>query len=157
MTLTLTFVPANQSILAWATLHSAILHHFISSVLSCYHNTHYVQSPKSDYTHAYNHSLSNLSSFQSLFWSSAVFYLLFFLSFIPIELPLAKWQHTIWTFTKIWLSSQSTLKKTQGTLHRLKLTFLLVFLGLLLSWGSLLVWLSSAGVWLNDLYFLVFI
>ena len=57
MTLTLTFAPKNQNILAWATLHFAILHHCINSVLSCSQNTHFTQGPKSDYTHAYNHSL----------------------------------------------------------------------------------------------------
>ena len=35
MTLSLTFAPVNQNILAWMTLHFAILHHCISSVLSC--------------------------------------------------------------------------------------------------------------------------
>ena len=80
-------------------------------------------------------------------WSSSVFSLLLFLVFIPIQLPLANWQHTTRTFTQIWLSSQSTLKKTSGTLHRLKLTFLFIFLGILWSWGSLLVWLSSVGEW----------
>ena len=64
MTLTLTFAPENQNILTWATLHFAILNHCISSVLSCSQNTHFMQSPKNDYTHAYNHSLSNLLSFQ---------------------------------------------------------------------------------------------
>ena len=101
MTLNLTFSPANQNILAWATLHFAILHHCISSVLSCNQNTHCAQGPKSDYTHAYNHSLSNLLSCQSPFWSSSVFSMLHFLSFIPIQSPLANRRHTIGTFTKI--------------------------------------------------------
>ena len=146
-TLTLTFAPTNQNILAWKTFHFAMLHHCISSILSCKQNTHCVQGPKSDYTHAYNHSLSNFSSLQSPFWSSSVFSLCLFLSFIPIQSPLAKWRHIISTFTKIWLSSQSTLKKTQGILHRLKLSFLFFFLGILWSWGSLLVWLSLVGAW----------
>ena len=64
MSLTLTFAPINQIILAWETLHFAILHHCISSVLCCNQNTHCVQGPKSDYTYAYNHSLSNLLSCQ---------------------------------------------------------------------------------------------
>ena len=84
ITLTLTFGHANQNILTWATLYFAILHHCISSVLSRNQNTHYAQGPKSDYTHAYNNSLSNLSSFQSPFCSSSIFSLLLFLSFIPI-------------------------------------------------------------------------
>ena len=51
MTLTLTFAPVIQNMLAWATLHFAILHHCISSVLSCNQNTYCVQGPNSDYTH----------------------------------------------------------------------------------------------------------
>ena len=145
MTLTLTFSPTNQNILAWAALHFEILHRCISSVLSCNQNTHCVQGPKSDYTHAYNHYLSNFLSWQLPFWSSSVFSMLHFLSFIPIQLTLGNRQHIIWTFTKMWLPSQSTLKKTQGTLHRLKLAFIFIFLWLLLSWGSLLVWLLLVG------------
>ena len=145
--MTLTFSPANQNILAWATLHFAILHHCISSMLSSNQHTHCAQGPKSDYTHVYNHYLSNLLLCYSPFWSSSVFSMLVFLSFIPIQSPLPNWQHTIGTFTQIWLSSQSTLKKTQGTLHRLKLSFFFFFLELLWSQGSLLVWLSLVGVW----------
>ena len=66
MTLNLTFAPTNQNILAWATLHFAMLHHCISSVLCCNQNTHFMQGPKNDYTHAYSHPLSNLLSSQSL-------------------------------------------------------------------------------------------
>ena len=62
MTLTLTFAPANQNILAWATLHFAMLHHFISSVLSYNQNIYFTQGPKNDYTYAYSHPLSNLLS-----------------------------------------------------------------------------------------------
>ena len=65
MTLNLTFAPTNQNILAWATLHFAMLHHCISSVLCCNQNTHFMQGPKNDYTHAYSHPLSNLLSSQS--------------------------------------------------------------------------------------------
>ena len=119
--------------------------HCISSMLSCSQNTHYAQGPKSNYTHAYIHSLSNLSSFQSPLWSSSVFSLLSFLSFIPIQSPLAKRWHIIGTFSKLWLSFQSTLQKTQCTLHRLKLTFFLIFLWLLGSWCHLLGRLSSVG------------
>ena len=147
MTLTLTFAAAIQNSLAWAALHFAIMHHCISNVLSCSQITHCVQCPKSNYTHTYNHSLSNSLSCQSPFWSFLVFSLLLFLSFITIQLPLTNQQHTIGTFTKMWLSSQSTLKKTQGTLHKLKLSFLLIFLGLLWSWGSILIWLSLVGEW----------
>ena len=131
MTLTLTFAPTNQNILAWATLHFAILHHCISNVLYCNQNTHCAQGPKSDYKHAYSHPLSNLLLFQSLIWSLSVFSLIIFLVFILAQLPLANWQHTIRTFTQMWHSSQSTLKKTQCTLHRLKLYFLFIFLWLL--------------------------
>ena len=140
-------MPANQNIIAWVTLHFAILRHCIGSVFSCNQNTHCVQGPKSCYTHVYNHSLLNLLLLKSPFWSSLVFSMRLFLSFIPIQLPLANQWHTIGTFTQIWLSSQSTLKKTQGTLHRLKLSFLLIILGLIWSWGSLLVWLSLVGAW----------
>ena len=94
LTLTLTFAPANQNILAWATLYFIILHHCIGSVLSCSQNTHFMQGPKSDYTHAYNHSLSNLLSFQLPFWSLSVFSLLNFLVFILAQLPLVNWRHT---------------------------------------------------------------
>ena len=62
LTLTLNFAPANQNIPAWAALHFAILHHCISSVLSYSQNTHFTQGPKSDYMHAYNHSLLNILS-----------------------------------------------------------------------------------------------
>ena len=58
MTLFITFSPINQNILAWATLHSSVLHHCISSVLSCKPNAHFSQGPKNDYTHAYSHPLS---------------------------------------------------------------------------------------------------
>ena len=95
MTLFMTFVPANQNILAWATLHFALLHHSISSVLYCKPNTHFVQGPKNDYKHACSHPLSNLLSFQSPFWSLSVFSLLHFLSFTPIQLPLINWRHTV--------------------------------------------------------------
>ena len=95
MTLTLTFAPVIQNSLAWVALHFVVLHHCISSVLSCNQNTHCAQGPKSDYTHTYNHSLSNLLSFKSLFWSSSIFTMLLFLSFIPIQLSLAKRQHII--------------------------------------------------------------
>ena len=89
MTLSFIFAPAIQNSLTWATLYFAVLHHCISSVLSCNQNTHGAQGPKSDYTHAYNHSLSNLLSFQLPFWRSSVFSMLHFLSFIPIQSPLA--------------------------------------------------------------------
>ena len=89
----------NQNILAWATLHFAILHHCISSVLSCNQNTHCAQGPKSDYTHAYSHPLSNLLSFQLPLWSLSVFSLIIFLVFILAQLPLANRRHTIGTFT----------------------------------------------------------
>ena len=112
MTPTLTFAPTNQNILAWATLHFALLHHCIGSMLSCSQNTHFMQGPKSDYTHAYSHSLSNLLSCQLPLWSLSVFSLLIFLVFIPAQSPLANRWHTIGTFPKMWLSSQSTLKKT---------------------------------------------
>ena len=73
ITLFMAFVPANQNILPWATLHFTMLHHCISSVLCCKPNTHFMQGPKNDYTHAYSHPLSNLLSFQSPFWSLSVF------------------------------------------------------------------------------------
>ena len=73
LTLNLTFSCINHNILAWATLYFAILHHCISSVLSCNQNTYFTQGPKSDYKHAYNHSLSNLLSCQPPFWSLSVF------------------------------------------------------------------------------------
>ena len=63
MTLFINCEPANQNILAWATSHFRMLHHCISSVLCCKLNTHFVQGPKNDYTHAYSHPLSNLLSF----------------------------------------------------------------------------------------------
>ena len=95
LTLTLIFLPENQNILAWTTLHFAILHHCTSSVLCCNPNTHFTQGPKSDYTHAYNHPLSNLLSYQSPFWSLSVFSLLNFLVFIPAQLPLLNLWYTI--------------------------------------------------------------
>ena len=140
MTLTLTFAPTNQTILTWATLYFAILHHCIGSVLSYSQNTHFIQGPKSDYTHAYNNSMLNLLSCQLPFWSLSVFSLLNFLVFILAQLPLVYQWHTIWILTKIWLSSQRTL-------HRLKLSFLFVVLMLLWSWIGLLVWLSLIGTW----------
>ena len=60
MTLVISFAPSYQYILAWATLHYTMLHHCISSVLCCKPNSHCVQGPKNDYTHAYSHPLSNL-------------------------------------------------------------------------------------------------
>ena len=116
-------------------------------MLICSQNTHCAQGPKSDYTYACNHSLSNLSSFQSPPWSSSVFSLVLFVFFIPIQLPLAKWWHTIGTFSKLWLSCQRTLQKTQSTLHGLKLTFLFAFLWPLWSWSYLLGRLSLVGAW----------
>ena len=96
MTLTLTFVPENQNILAWVTLHFAILHHCINSMLSCSQNTHFMQGPKSDYTHAYNHFLSNLLSCQLPFWSLSVFSLLGFPGLHPCPIaPLTNRRHTI--------------------------------------------------------------
>ena len=95
ITLTLTFANTNENILAWATLHFAILHHCISSVLCCNQNTNSMQGPKNDYTHAYNHSLSNLVSFQSPFWSLSVIFLLNLLVTILAQLPLVNRQHTI--------------------------------------------------------------
>ena len=81
MTLFISFAPSYQYILAWATLHYPMLHHCISSVLCCKPNNHCAQGPKNDYTHAYSHPLSNLSSLQSPFWSLSVFWLLIFLTF----------------------------------------------------------------------------
>ena len=147
MTLFITFAPGNQNILAWATLHFAMLHHCISSVLCCNQNTHFMQGPKNDYTHAYSHPLSNLSSLQSPFWSLSVFWLIIFLSFLPSQLPLLNWRYTIWTFTWIGLFGQSTLQEGQGTLHILKLGLLFIFLRLLLPWSHLLICLSSVGAW----------
>ena len=112
MTLFITFEPANQNILAWATLHSLVLHHCISSMLYCKPNTHFVQDPNNDYTHAYKPTLSNLLSCQLPFWSLSVFWLLNFLVFIFAQLPLVNRQHIVWTFPKKWLLSQSTLQKT---------------------------------------------
>ena len=106
-----------------------MLHHRISSVLCCNQNTHFMQGPKNDYTHAYNHPLSNLLSSQSPFWSLSVFWLLNFLVFIFAQLPLVNRRHTIWIFTRIWLFSQSTLQKAQCTLYILKLNFLFFFWG----------------------------
>ena len=74
MTLTLTFAPKYPNILAWVVLHFALLHHCIGSMLSCSQNIHFVQGPKSDYTHPYNYSLSNLLSCQSPLWSLSVFF-----------------------------------------------------------------------------------
>ena len=105
MTLSLTFVPSNQNILTWATLHFAMLHHCISSVLCCNQNTHFMQGSKIDYTHAYSHPLLNLLSCQTSFWSLSVFSLLHFLFFSPIQLPLVNWWHTVWTFPWICLFS----------------------------------------------------
>ena len=138
MTLNLTFAPTNQNILAWATLHFAMLHHCISSVLCCNQNTHFMQGPKNDYTHAYSHPLSNLLSSQSPFWSLSVFWLLNFLVFIFAQLPLVNWWLTIWSFTRIWLFSQSTLQKTQCTLHILKLSFFFFSFGasMTLDWST---------------------
>ena len=82
MTLFITFAPTNQNTLAWATLHSSVLHNYISSMLCCKPNTHFVQVPNNDYTHAYSNPLSNLSSCQSPFWSLSVFCILVFLVFI---------------------------------------------------------------------------
>ena len=147
MTLFITFVSANQNILAWATLYFAILHHCISSVLCCKPNTHFVQGPKNDYTHTYSHPLSNLLLFQLPFWSLSVFCILIFLTFMPIQLPLANQRLTIWIFTWLWLFSQSNLKEGQCTLCRRKLSFLFFFLGLLWSWGHLLVYWFSVGAW----------
>ena len=95
MTLFITFSPTNQNILAWATLHSSVLYHCISSVLCCKPNNHFAQGPKNDYTHTYNHPLSNLSSCQLPFWSLLVFWLLISLTFMPIQLPIANWRLTI--------------------------------------------------------------
>ena len=95
ITLNLTFMPTNQNILAWATLHFAMLHHCISSMLCCNQNTHFMQGPKNDYTHAYSHHPSNLLSSQSPIWSLSVFWLLNFLVLIFAQLPLVNWQHTI--------------------------------------------------------------
>ena len=145
MTLFITFEPTNQNILTWVTLYFAMLHHCISSVLCCKPNTHFVQGPKNDYTHAYSHPLSNLLSSQLPFWSLSVFWLLNFLVFIFAQLPLVNRWHTIWSFTRIWLFSQSTLQKTQCTIHILKLSFLFFFLVLLWHWIGLLVWWSSVG------------
>ena len=50
-----------------------MLHHCISSVLCCKPNTHFMQGPNNDYTHAYSHPMSNLLSCQSPFWSLSVF------------------------------------------------------------------------------------
>ena len=146
MTLNLTFAPANQNILAWATLHFAMLHHCIGSVLCCNQNTHFMQGPENYYTHAHSHPLSNLLSSQLPFWSLSVFWLLNFLVFIPAQSPLVNQWHTIGTFTRIWLLSQSTLQKTQCTLHILKLNFFF-FLGFLWPYGSLLILWSSVGEW----------
>ena len=73
MTLFMTFAPENQYILAWVILHSAMLHHCISSVLCCKPNTHFMQGPKNNYRHTYSHPLSNLLSFQTPFWILSVF------------------------------------------------------------------------------------
>ena len=45
MSFFVTFAPAIQNILAWATLHSLVLHHCISSVLCYKPNTHFAQGP----------------------------------------------------------------------------------------------------------------
>ena len=113
----LTFTPANQNILAWASLHFSMLQHCISSMLWCNQNARYMQGPKNNYTHAYSHPQSNLLSSQSFFCSFLVFSLLQFLSFMPIQLPLANWWLTIWRSFQMWLSNQSNLKKTQCTPH----------------------------------------
>ena len=123
-----------------------MLHHCISSVLCCKPNIHVVQSPKSDYTHAYSHPLSNLSPLQSPFWSLPVFWLLIFLTFTPIQAPLLNWWYTIWNFTCIDLFGQSTLQEGQCILHILKLGLLFIFLRLLLPWSHLLICLSLVGV-----------
>ena len=147
MTLFISFVPSYHYILAWATLHFPVLQHCISSVLCCKPNNHYVQGPNNDYTHAYSHPLSNLSSLQSLFWSLSVFLLIIFLSFLPSQLPLLNWLYTIWTFTWIGLFGQSTLQEGQCTLHILKLGLLIILLMLLLPWSHLIMCLSSVGMW----------
>ena len=104
MTLTFTFAPANQNILAWATFHFAILHHCIFSMLSCNQNTHCAQGPKSDYTHAYIHPLSNLLSFQLPLWSLSVICLLIFLVIIPAQLSLANQRHVAGGFWAVILT-----------------------------------------------------
>ena len=147
MTLFITFAPATQNTLAWATLHSTMLHHFISSMLCCNQNTNFTQGPKNDYTHTYSHPLLNLLSCQSPFWSLSDFWLLNFLAFMPIQLPLANRWLTILTFSHLRLPGQSTLKEGQCTLYGGKLGFLFIFLGLLWSWGHLLVYWSLVGVW----------
>ena len=147
MTLFITFAPANHNILAWLTLHFAMLHQCTSSMLYCKPNTHSMQGHKNDYTHTYSHPLSNLLSFQSPFWSLSDFLLLNYLVFIFTQLPLVNRRLTTWSFNRIWLFSQSTLQKTQCTLHILKLSFLFFFLRLLWPWIGLLVWWSSVGVW----------
>ena len=66
MTLTLTFAPDKSKHTRLGNFTLCNLHHCISSVLCCNQNTHFMQGPKNDYTHAYNHPLSNLLSFQCL-------------------------------------------------------------------------------------------
>ena len=122
-----------------------MLHHCISSMLSCNQNSHCVQGPKSDYTHAYNHPLLNLSYYQAPLWSFSVFSLLLFLFFIPLQLFLAKQWHTIGTFRKLWLPCQNTLQITKSTLYRLKQKILFVFLLPIWSWGRLPGRLASVG------------
>ena len=139
-TLTLTSAPTNQNTLAWATLHFAILYHCISSVLCCNQNTNFMQGPKNGYTHTYSHPLSNLSSSQLPAWSLSVFCLLNFLVFILAQLFLVNWQHIIGAFTRIWLFSQTTLQKTQYTLHILELIFFIF-----LSRASMALW-QSIGI-----------
>ena len=143
----MTFAPANQNILAWATLRISVLHHRISSVLCCNQNTNVMLGPKNDYINAYSHPLSNLSSCQWPLWSMSVFWLLNFLTFMPIQLPLANRRLNIWIFTWICLFGQSILKEGQIPLHGGKLRFLFIFLGLLWSWGHLLVYWSSVEAW----------
>ena len=78
----------------WTRFSAAPLH-CISSMLFCKPNNHFAQGPKNDYTHAYSHALSNLSSLQSPFWSLSVFLLRHFLFFTPTQLPLLNWRHFI--------------------------------------------------------------
>ena len=66
---------------------------------------------------------------------------------MPIQLLLLNRRHTMWSFTWICFFGQSTLQKTQGTLHFLEITLIFIFLRLLLPWSCLLVYWSSVGAW----------
>ena len=151
MTLFITFVPSYQYILAWATLHFPVLHHCINSVLCCKSNIHSAQGPKNDYTHAYNHPLSNLSPLQSLFLEPVSFLIINFPNFHshPIaSIELAVYYMNFLQIEALWPKHfKQTAKKLKALYILLKLSLLFIFLRLLLPWSRLLVNWSLVGAW----------